>query len=156
MASFDNAAFMRAEYEARKEKVKVSALADYFPEGAAPEWEVRGQTASEIAQAMDAVSSSKSIDAIITAIANTANQIDEIKKAIGISDDVPDDVAKRLTQLVTCSTSPEIDMPLAVKLAEVFPIEFFILTNTIVKLTGLGMDIPKSKPSGKTKALETK
>jgi hypothetical protein len=41
------------------------------------------------------------------------------------------------------SVNPTIDKPLAVKLAEQYPIEFYTLTNKITELTGLGANLKK-------------
>jgi hypothetical protein len=40
---------------------------------------------------------------------------------------------------------PKIDMPVAVKLASAFPIEFLQLTNAITELTGQGFDLVKPR-----------
>jgi len=150
--SFDNSAFMRQTFEPRTAKISLPALAQWFTdEPDNPDktiWTVRGQTASEMARAFESSGKVKNLDAIVKAIATNSKQVDELKSAIGINDDVPDDIIKRLEQLVACSVDPEIDMPLAVKLAETFPVEFYTLTNKIVELTGQGMDIPKSEASG--------
>jgi len=155
--TFDKNAFMRQTFKPRTELVDVPALKAWFSsenddEKTVPKWEVRGQTASEIAKSFDSASKVKNLDAIVKAISSSSIQVDELRKAIGISDDVPEDIIKRLEQLVACSVDPVVDMPLAVKLAETFPIEFYQLTNKIVELTGMGMDFQKPKPSGKIAA----
>jgi hypothetical protein len=47
--------------------------------------------------------------------------------------------------LTAGSVDPEITLPVAVKLAEKFPIEFMTLTNVITELTGLGFEYAKQK-----------
>lgn len=146
--AFDKAAFMRQTFEPRIATIDLPALKLWF-DGKNTEWKVRGQTASEMARSFDSANKAKNLESIINAISHSENQVKELKKAIGISDDVPDDIIKRLEQLVSCSVEPVCDMPLAVKLAETFPIEFYQITNKIVELTGQGMNVPKQKSSGK-------
>lgn len=151
--SFDAKAFMSASFQPRTAEVAVPGLADWFGDES-PVWTVRGQTANEVALANTAAEKHKAVDAIVKAIAEHKDKVEAIKKAIGVSTDTPADIVKRLEQLVQCSIAPVITLDLAVKLAEVRPVEFFILTNKIVELTGLGMDIKKPRASGKTSQSE--
>lgn len=149
--SFNQQAFMKAQYQPRTADVDVPGLAAYFEGEENPVWTVKGQTASEVAKAIEAATKNKNISSVLEAIGSSKIKVDELKEAIGISDDTPRDIVKRLEQLAQCSVSPEIDLSCAVKLAESHPIEFYILTNKIVELTGLGMDLKKPKTSGETK-----
>jgi hypothetical protein len=99
---------------------------------------------------MEASTKHKNMGAIIKAIASNKDQINELKKAIGVENDTPGEIIKRLEQLVQCSIDPVITLDVAVKLAEARPIEFYQLTNEILRLTGLGMDVKKPKASGTT------
>jgi hypothetical protein len=145
---FNSQKFMAAQFEPRTAQVDMPGLVDWFDEGEPPVWVIRGQTANEVALAMDATAKHKNIDAIIKAIAANHDQIGELKKAIGIEKDTPVEVVKRLEQLVQCSVDPVITLDVAVKLGEARPVEFYQLTNEILRLTGLGMDIKKPKASG--------
>lgn len=151
--AFDNSAFMNAKFRPRSDDIKLEALQIFFGDDE-PIWTVRGQTASELARAIESSSKQKNLDSIIKAIGSNKSQIDDLKAAIGLGDDTPADVIKRLEMLSVCSVSPVIDLPVAIKLAENFPIEFYILTNKITELTGLGADVKKPKCSGETRALE--
>jgi hypothetical protein len=135
---FDAARFEAAQLQPRRTRVRVEALAAYFPDGEQPEWEVRGLSASELQRAMDAERRQGSVESIVRAIAASGNQAQAVRKALGMTDDIPGEMAKRLEMLVMASTAPTIEMPLAVKLGECFPIEFLRLTNTITELTGMG------------------
>jgi len=145
--AFNQTAFMKAQYQPRLAEVDVPGLKNYFGDDK-PVWEVRGQTASEVARVIEASAKQQNISNVIEAISSNKAKIDELKTAIGISDDTPVDIVKRLEQLVYCSVSPEIYLQCAVKLAESHPIEFYTITNKIVALTGLGMDIKKPLASG--------
>lgn len=148
---FNKSAFMKAQYEPRTAIIDVTPLADFFSEGEKPEWIVRGQTANEVSKSLEASRSKANLSGVVAAISENQQQIDEIRLAVGLSDETTEDIIKRLEQLVTCSVEPVIDLPCAVKVAEAHPIEFYLLTNKIVALTGLGMDRKKPKPSGEAK-----
>jgi len=152
MGGFNQKAFLKAEYQQRIADVPVPSLAYFFAEGEEPVWKVRGQTANELAQAVEASTKNQNISKVIEAIGSSKAQVSDLKEAIGISDDTPQDIIKRLEQIVACTISDEkLELPAAIKLAEKHPIEFFVITNKIVELTGLGMDIKKPNTSGKAK-----
>jgi hypothetical protein len=115
----------------------------FFDEGEEPVWEVRGLSSNELNRAIEAKNRHGSIETILKAISNNADQASAIRKAIGIAQDTPGEIAKRLEMLTMGSVTPAIELPVAVKLAESFPIEFLTLTNEIISLTGQGFDIVK-------------
>lgn len=141
---FDKKAFLKTQFTPREEGVKLPALKQWF--GADnPVWIVRGMTAIELANAENASTKAQHVTNIVELVAkHDENKIAELKDVLGLTDNTPAVIAKRLEHLVTASITPAIDMTVAVKLAETFPIEFLMLTNKISELTGLGMDIKKS------------
>ena len=141
--AFNAEKFERAKFEARRAKVPVPALSDFFDEGETPEWEVRGLSAVELHKAMEAGKRQGSIEAIVKAIAANHDQAGAVRKALGLTKDTPGEIAKRLEMLVMGSVAPAVSLPVAVKLAEAFPIEFLQLTNEISDLTGRGADLVK-------------
>lgn len=151
---FDSKKFMQTQFAPRTEQVEVNVLSHFFTEKKTAKkdlfWTVRGLTVAEKIRCDEAAITNKSIDDILKAIAQNPKKIDEIRKAVGIeSDAVPDELIRRLNQLTTGSVEPKIEHEIAVKLAETNPAEFLILTNKIMTLTAMGMDLAKSKPSGK-------
>lgn len=154
---FDSKAFMRQQFQPRQEAVEVESLSRWFnkKDDEKCTWTVRGLTASELSKTLEASSRVKSIETIIKSISNSQETINELKGVIGIGTETPADIVKRLDQLVICSVDPVIELNVAVKLAETFPIEFYLITNKIVMLTGLGMDIKKPVDSGKIQLSET-
>ncbi len=147
---FNNTAFMKQAYEPRTCGIKVPELNVFFSaDDDEKVWTVRGQTANEIAKGHESSAKNKNIANLLAAVANDKQKIEELKSAVGISDETPNDIVIRLEQLVSCSVSPSIDKPLALKLAETFPIVFYTLTNKIVELSHLGMDVKKPENSGK-------
>jgi len=139
--------FQRAQYEPRIQTVELPALAEYFGEGEAPEFTVRGLSASELQMARDAGARQKNVDAVVKAIASQKDQVDSIRKALGMSSDTPGEVVRRLEMLVLGCVVPKLDHASAAKLAQVCPVEFYDLTNRITELTGQGSSRVKPQPS---------
>ena len=140
---FDLDRFERAKFAPRQQNVPVEALADFFAEGEAPVWVVRGLSANELHRAMEAATRQKSVEAVVRAIAAGGDQVQAVRQALGLTADTPGEIAKRLEMLVMGSVAPKLELPLAVKMAEAFPVEFLSLTNTITELTGKGSDLVK-------------
>lgn len=142
--------FEAAKLEPRKARVPVPALAPFFDEGEAAEWEVRGLNSAELHRALEASRRTGSVEAIVKAISATGDQAEAVRRALGLTKDTPGEIAKRLEMLVAGSVSPAITLPTAVKLAETFPIEFLDLTNRISTLTGQGYDLVKPEAASAT------
>lgn len=140
---FDVAKFERAQFARRMQSVPVPALAPFFADGEATEWTVQGLTSTELHRALEAGKRQGQVESIVRAITTSGDAAQAVRKAIGLSDDTPGEIAKRLEMLVLGSVAPKVDLPAAVKLAGTFPIEFLTLTNTISELTGQGFDLPK-------------
>lgn len=151
---FDMKRFEKTKFTDRTEAVPVPDLAEWFKAGEAPEIIVRGLTGIEIAATNEAVARNKNVAGMIEAIAaiNAADKIDAIKASLGIDGKAPDDIVKRVEQLKIGAVSPAFDQMQAVKFFEVFPVEAYIVTNAINRLTGKGKLSGESKPSGKTVA----
>jgi hypothetical protein len=140
-------AFQAAEFVARTETVQVPQLADFCTEGSPPQIIVRGLTASELQRAMDAGTRQNGIDTVIKAIASQKEQVAQIRQALGISADVPGEIAKRIEMLVLGCVSPKLTHANAVKIGEVCPVEFYEITSKITMLTGKGGSRVKPPPS---------
>lgn len=140
---FNGERFEAAKFVPRTARIPVPAIAAFFDEGEAAEWEVRGLPAADLHRAMEAGARQGSIEAIVKAIAANGDQAATIRKALGLSKDTPGEIAKRLELLVLGSVSPVVTLPQAVKLAEAFPVEFLTITNKITELTGQGFDLVK-------------
>ena len=151
--AFDLAQFEKAKFSTRQEGVQLPALAAFFAKDEEPEWTVRGLTHAELAKAEESIVSSKDIEALVTALTGQSKEkADAITGLLGVSgDDVPKETKKRIEHLVMGSVDPVIDLPVAVKLADCFPIEFGMISNKIMILTGQGklQAEVKPKPSGK-------
>lgn len=141
-------AFMKDKLEHRTEEISVPALADWFDGD--PVWIVRGLGGSEVSSAQETVAKNKNIGALAQALVSPdqTEKVRALRDLIGTSDNVPDELAKRIDMLVSGSVEPKVDFSLAVKLADNFPVEFMNLTTKIIVLTGLGSTKVKLKPSG--------
>lgn len=141
--AFDAERFEQAKFAPRTEVVEVPALAAFFGDGEPAEWTVRGLNSNELHRALEAGKRQGSMESIIKAMAANGDMAAAVRKAIGLSGDTPGEIAKRLEMLVLGSVLPKVELPIAVKLAEAFPIEFLSLTNTVSTLTGQGFDLVK-------------
>jgi hypothetical protein len=141
--AFNVEKFAQAEFQARTKVVSVPTLAEFFDKNEKPEWEVRSLTATELNRAMLAKDSAAFATKVVEAINRDDNVTEALKTKLGYSNDVPAEIAKRMEMLVCGSVNPEITLPVAVKLAEVAPIEFLALTNQITELTGMGFQHAK-------------
>lgn len=148
--------FMGTKYERRQKTVRLPELKGFFPEGQHPDFIVQGLTGPELAKCLDAAKRYKDIAGLIEGILSNVSKekIDAIKESLGITAKVPDEIAKRLEQLILGSVEPKFTQEAATKFCEYYPVEFYTLTNTIVELTGRGHEPGKSKPSGTMKKSE--
>ena len=148
---FNAKEFLKAKFEPRIEGVPVPDLRDFFKDGDEPVWKVRGLTGQELGRANEAAARNRSIKAIVEALAGQADKerAGAIQDLLGVGENVPEDIAKRIEHLVLGSVDPPCTQDLAVRLCEVFPVEFYQLTTKILELTGKGQEPGKPKPSGK-------
>ena len=144
---FDLKKFQTAQFTPRQESVKVPDMKAFFPEGEDAVWIVRGLTGQELGQVNETAARNKKLTAILEGLISNKNadNAEAIKKLVGNTGDVTEETARRLEMFRTGSVDPPLDMPDAVKVCTVFPIEFLLLTNTINKLTGQGQEA-KKKP----------
>jgi len=135
---FDSKSFSSREFVAREDVVDVPDLAEFFD--SEPVWTVRGLTADELAVCNESADKVKNIGAIVDALAGQSaeDKAEAIKTALGIDASMQPDTVKRIEMIRIASIVPICDMQMAVKLSNVFPIEFFAISNKIMELTGLG------------------
>ena len=151
---FNTEEFLTAKFEPRTDDVPVgdSALQGFFDKDEKPVWKVRGLDGKEYGRAEVAAEANKNIEALVDALFGKSDKkkAEAIKKMM-IGGDTPQDIAKRIAMLKIGSVDPEVNDELALKVCTVAPIEFLIITNKIIKLTGAGHVPGKPPPSGKTK-----
>lgn len=147
---FDAERFRAAKLAPRTERVEVEALAPFFGPDEAPVWTVRGLSAVELHRCAEAGKRQGTVESIVSALASKADQVAAVRRALGLTQDTPGEIAKRLEMLTLASVEPRIELPDAVKLAESFPVEFMVLTNKITELTGKGADLVKPAAASQT------
>ena len=144
--------FQGTNYKDRIVEVPVEDLKAFFGEKDAPTWKVRGLTGEELAFARDAEERARSVNALVEGLAGKGAKakVKVIKDELGLTDDkAPGDYIRRLEILKYGSVDPEIDKPTSVKIAANYPTTFYLLTNKILELTGLGR-LGESNGSGMT------
>ena len=163
--------FLKTKFIPRTEDVPVPDMKEFFEDDAGEEqppvspfdkgelkasvpiWKVRGLTGHELGRAAEAAEKNKNMSAIIEALSGQASKekAEALKNILGIgSAIVPADIAKRIEHLVIGSVDPVCTPDLAVRICEVFPVEFYQITNKIMQLTGQGQMPGKQPPSGET------
>lgn len=142
--AFDRDRFMSAPLMARMKEIRVDAMAEYFD--GPPVITVRGLTASEIALANEEKEKYARLDTIAKAIAG--KNVDEVRAALGLGDDVPGDIARRIEVMIHGAVEPPIARDMAIKIGDAFPIEFYAITNEILALSAQGKTLEKPAPSG--------
>jgi hypothetical protein len=150
--TFDAARFEQARLEPRRSAVPVPGLARFFAPGTDAVWTVRGLSSSELHHATEAGKRRTTVDNILRAISEGGDQVKHLREAIGMPTDVvPGEIVKRQEMLKMASVDPVIDLVVACKLSEQFPVEFLQLTNEITLLTGQGAaDLGKPDAASQT------
>lgn len=148
---FDKKKFDKAKFVPRTEVVPVPSLASFFDEGDTAQMEVRGLTGEEMARVNEAQAKNKNMQAVIEALAggDGKDKIKAIQESLGLSDDIPSDLARRIELLHLGCVDPEMDLQTAAKIFRVAPVDGYSLTNKIQVLSGQGMMPGEQQASGK-------
>lgn len=151
--AFNEKKFMNTNFTPRTKDVKVPDMKDFFDKDSEPVFHVRGLTGQELARVHEAVDKHRDIAGLVSGLLSGQSQekIDSIRSALGVTDDVPSEIARRLEMVSIACVDPKISLEIAVKFCEVYPIEFYSVSGTISELTGKGQTPGKAKPSGETK-----
>ena len=151
---FDVKKFTKQKFQARIAEIPVPDLQAFFPEGEKAVWKVRGLTGQELGRSNEAAERNKNIAAILSGLTSGSDRevAQAVKDLVGVGGNTPADISKRLEHLILGSVDPVCTHDLAVKLCEVYPVEFYQITNAIVRLTGQGQLPGKPQPSGATQA----
>lgn len=132
--------FQDTQFKDNTVDVKVPNLKAFFGKDEKAIWKVRALTGHELAKVNEAIKLNKDVSELIEGLSsnNSSDKISSIKKVIGISEDAPDDLVRRISILLYGSIEPVLTQEIAVKLADVYPTQFWQLTNEILSLTGAG------------------
>jgi len=157
MGGFDTKKFLKTRFSDRMQDVPVPRLQVFFPEGEKPVWKVRGLTGQEIGVSRAAVEGRKDKSAIMDGLLGSVSteKAKAIRQIMNLNGELEEDVVRRISQVAIASVEPKCSEELVVALCENFPVEFYLISNTILALTGLGREPGKSLPSGKTPESES-
>ena len=141
---FDTDGFLRAQSSPRTREVEVPVLADWFGEGEPAIWIVRNLTANEVARVNDAEAKHKREAALAEALMGAGRLGDEAKAALGLDEKKTEpDYARRIEILIAGSVAPACNRQLARRIGKDHAQILYLLTNTILELTGQGADVSK-------------
>ena len=148
---FDLKKFEKAKFEPRTENVPVPALKQFFADNEKPEFTIRGLEGEEMARVNEAQSKHSNIQAVIDALVGKASQekVEALQKTLGLSNDMPSDLIRRVEILRIGCVEPKLDAQLAAKIFRVAPVEAYDLSSKIQILSGQGMRLGEPKASGK-------
>ncbi|MFH0995797.1 MAG: hypothetical protein V1844_09915 [Pseudomonadota bacterium] len=141
--------FDKAKFEPRTADVPVPGMQEWFD--GPPIWKVRGLSGNELGKCNELAERNRKtiVDIAKALIQNSSAETSAaIQDLVGLSDDVPQDVARRIEYLMAGSVDPDCTLERAVLLNTAFPVEFRIVTEKIFELTGLGHTPGKPTPSG--------
>jgi hypothetical protein len=149
---FDIKAFTRAKFAPNEEDVSVPDLKPFFKGEGAPTFRVRGLTGEELYRVKQASETTASMKAMLEALSAGASpeRVEKIREAFGLGGTAPEEYAKRIEMLCIATVKPKIDRPTVVKLFTCYPATMSAVSDTILKLTGMGQTPGKPKGSGET------
>ena len=132
--------FKAALFERRTEQVPVPGLSAFFPDGQKPVLTVQSLTGEEVAIARERITQNRAIGELMAKIVGekASSKVEGIRQALGVSDDVPNDLVYRIAVAEFGIQSDRFEQEDAVKLADVCPETFYLLTSKILALTGMG------------------
>lgn len=143
--------FKQAKFERRTATVSVPGLSAFFDDGQPAEFTVQNLTGQEVARARERVKQNAAIGELVAKVISerASSQIAGIQQALGLSDDVPDDLVYRIAVCEYGIVSVQFEQEDCVKLADACPESFYQLTSKILELTGLGqVPLGESSASG--------
>jgi hypothetical protein len=152
VVAFNTEKFDQSQFQERTTEVPVPELSEFFDKEDKLIWTVRGLTGHELAKVNEAIRLNKDIDSILSGITSEtqSEKIEAVKESLGLTDNTPGDLVRRIAALKNASVDPVTSQEMAVKLADTFPTIFYLLTNKIFELTGEGKMLGELKASGET------
>lgn len=153
---FEPDRFLATQWQRREFDVAVPTLKEFFAKDEKPIWKICSLEGKELAQAKHAKERNLRLRAGIDSIAEILS-IKDKKKLKNKFDDIlgnieaESDTVWRTELLILASIEPQVDYPLAAMLFKARPTEYYNITNEIIRLSGLGHEPGKQRPSGETR-----
>lgn len=147
--SFDLQRFLQTHIALREKTVPVPDLAGFFPEGAEPVFRVRALSGEEIFRAADAGARDQKLVAAVQAIAGAAqaHQFAEAFRDLLGSDDVPEDMRRRIEHLLYGIVEPKLDREGVLRLIAFYPTVAGALHGAILEMIAQGPTLGKADAS---------
>lgn len=146
--AFDVDRFRTTKFVRRTAEIVISDpdLLTFIENGDAPVWTVQSLSAEECARANEAKRTNRNIAEIVGKIAAAQDSAggakafaEQVAELMGVgSKNLPDDHVYRLELFVLGTAAPKVDKRVAVKMAEIKPEFFYLVTNKVLELIGAG------------------
>jgi len=109
-------------------------------------WKLKAPTANDLAAARESMENRTKREVLLNALERSEKSaaIAAVREALGLTDDVRPDIARRIELIVRCTIEPETDEEDAVWLADNHPVLFFDLTNKCLDLANQGSSVKKT------------
>lgn len=151
---FDAVKFGAANWQRRTIEVPVPALKDFFGKDEKAIWKIHSLEGKEIAKAKHAKERNIRVKAAIDKFGELLGQNPaKIKSSIGDifgSIEADADIAWRTELMHLASIDPQVDYAIIAQINKYQSETFYLITNKIIELIGLGFEPGKHKPSGGT------
>ena len=153
--SIDVKALQKQKFDKRTKVIPVPRLKDWTKNGEDPTWTIQSLGTKEIWKAEVAASeeSRNAVAQLSEALAGSdvSEAAEKIKSLVGVSVDIPQELAKRIFLLTYSSVDPVCDLTTASIICDHFPTDFLNITQEILNISGLGSKKKELKSSGVTK-----
>jgi hypothetical protein len=136
--------FRDAKIKPRTRDIEIKELACFFDDDENPIFKIKNLTGHEIAECNEAVKSNQQVRVMVEKLlsSNAREKADAICESLGVgSNKTPDDLVRRINILRVGSVDPVLNNEDCVRLASMFPEQFYDLTNNILILTHMGAEL---------------
>ena len=151
----DVKALQKQKWEKRTKTISVPRLKDWTKKGEKPTWKIQSLGTTEIWKAEVAASeeSRNAVEQLSGALVGSdiGEAAEAVKALVGVSSEIPQELAKRIFLLTYASIDPVCDLTTAGIICDHFPTDFLAITQEILNISGLGSKKKESKSSGATK-----
>jgi hypothetical protein len=149
----DVKALQKQKWEKRTKVIPVPRLKDWATDKKKPTWTIESLGTKEIWKAEVAASeeSRNAVEQLSGALVGSdiGEAAEAIKTLVGVSADIPQELAKRIFLLTFASVEPKCDLTTAGIICDHFPTDFLKITQEILNISGLGSKKKESTNSGK-------
>jgi hypothetical protein len=139
---FDLNKFEQATITQRTRELDVPLLQDFYEKKQKPIWVIHALTSEDVAMVNDAEERNAAVGTLVTAMLgnNKNSKADAIKSAMGIGEESPADIVRRIEIILRGSTNLNVEehRDIVIKIAMYYPTVFMTISNEILSLSGEG------------------